>query len=84
MKEFFLKISEHLFVDFKSKCEIVQKIREMPLSAKTVKDRTIKMVENITKQQINPLSAAVAILRQSYPPNIIRYCFIIESGNTPS
>ncbi|XP_061689412.1 uncharacterized protein LOC133507884 isoform X3 [Syngnathoides biaculeatus] len=41
MKESFLKISEHLFADFKNKDEIVQKIREMPLSAKTVKDHTI-------------------------------------------
>lgn len=35
MKQSFLKISEHLLADFKNKHEIVQKIREMPLSAKT-------------------------------------------------
>ena len=33
MKESFIKISEHLFADFKNKSEIVQKIRDMPLSA---------------------------------------------------
>lgn len=44
IKELFLKISEQLFSDFKNKQEIVQKIREMPLSAKTVKD--IKMAAN--------------------------------------
>ena len=58
VKESFLKISEQLFVDFKNKCEIVQKIREMPLSAKTVRDRTIKMAENITKQQIKDINSA--------------------------
>ena len=58
MKETFLKISEHLFADFKNKCEIVQKIREMPFFAKTVKDRTIKMAENITKQQIKDINSA--------------------------
>ena len=58
VKETFLKISEHLFPDFKNKCEIVQKIGEMPLFAKTVKDRTIKMAENITKQQIKDINLA--------------------------
>ena len=58
VKKSSLKISEHLFADFKNKCEIVQKIREMPLSAKTVKDRTIKMAENITKQQIKDINSA--------------------------
>ena len=57
-KESFLKISEHLFAEFKNKCEIVQKIREMPLSVKTVKDKTIKMAENITKQQIKDINSA--------------------------
>uniref|UniRef100_A0A8C9ZDY1 SPIN-DOC-like zinc-finger domain-containing protein n=1 Tax=Sander lucioperca TaxID=283035 RepID=A0A8C9ZDY1_SANLU len=60
MKESFIKISEHLFTDFKNKSEIVQKIRDMPLSAKTVKDRTIKMTEDITRQQIKDINSAVA------------------------
>lgn len=60
IKEPFIKISEHLFADFKNKGEIVQKIREMSLSAKTVKDRTIKMAENITKQQIKDINAPSA------------------------
>ena len=58
VKESFLKISEHLFGDFKNKCEIVPIISEMPLTAKTVKDRTIKMAENITKQQIKDINSA--------------------------
>ncbi|XP_015684326.1 general transcription factor II-I repeat domain-containing protein 2B-like [Protobothrops mucrosquamatus] len=60
IKESFIKISEHLFSDFKNKSEIVQKIRDMPLSAKTVKDRTIKMAENITGQQIKDINSAEA------------------------
>ncbi|XP_059819303.1 general transcription factor II-I repeat domain-containing protein 2-like [Hypanus sabinus] len=60
IKESFIKISEHLFTDFKNKSEIVQKIRDMPLSAKTVKDRTIKMAEDITSQQIEDINSAVA------------------------
>jgi hypothetical protein len=60
LKETFIKISEHLFSDFKNKTEIVQKIKDMPLSAKTVKDRTIKMSENITSQQINDINSAPA------------------------
>ena len=38
----------------------MQKIREMPLSAKSVKDRTIKMAEDITKQQIKDINSAAA------------------------
>ncbi|XP_048357110.1 general transcription factor II-I repeat domain-containing protein 2B-like [Sphaerodactylus townsendi] len=60
IKESFIKISEHLFADFKNKREIVQKIREMPLSARTVKERTIKMAENITKHQVKDINAAAA------------------------
>lgn len=60
IKESFIKISEHLFTDFKNKSEIVQKIGDMPLSAKTVKDGTIKMAENFTRQQIKDISSAVA------------------------
>ncbi|XP_059843836.1 SCAN domain-containing protein 3-like [Hypanus sabinus] len=60
IKESYIKISEHLFTDFKNKSEIVQKIRDMPLSAKTVKDRTIKVAEDITRQQIKDINSAVA------------------------
>ena len=38
----------------------MQKIRDMPLSAKTVKDRTSRMAEDITKQQIKDINFAVA------------------------
>ncbi|XP_028299320.1 general transcription factor II-I repeat domain-containing protein 2A [Gouania willdenowi] len=60
MKESFMKTSEHLFSDFKNKREIIQKIREMPLSAKTVRNRTIKMAENISSKQIVAINSAHA------------------------
>lgn len=46
--ESIIKNPEHLFMDFKNKSEIVHKIEEMLLSAKMVKNRTIKLAENIT------------------------------------
>ncbi len=54
IKELVIKISEHLFSDFKNKSEIIQKIKDMPLSAKTVKDRTIKL------RQITDINSAPA------------------------
>uniref|UniRef100_A0A674PAJ3 General transcription factor II-I repeat domain-containing protein 2A-like n=2 Tax=Takifugu rubripes TaxID=31033 RepID=A0A674PAJ3_TAKRU len=60
IKETFIQISEHLFSDFKNKNEIVQKIKDMPLSAKTVKDRTIKMAANISSKQIDDINSAQA------------------------
>ena len=60
IKNSFIKISEYLFTDFKNKSEIVQKIRDMPLSAKTVQDRTSKMAQDITKQQIKDINSTVA------------------------
>lgn len=60
MKELFINISEHLFADFKNKTEIIQKIKDMPLSAKTVRERAIKMAGNITDQQIKEINLAPA------------------------
>lgn len=40
--------------------KLCRKFKDMPLSAKTVKDRTLKMAENISKQQIQDISLAVA------------------------
>lgn len=60
MEESFIKISEHLFAGFKIKTEIIQKIKDMPLSAKTVKDRAIEMAGNITDQQIKDINSVPA------------------------
>ena len=58
LKETFIKISEHLFSDYKDKNKIIQKIKDMPLSAKTVEDRTIRMANNISSQQISDINSA--------------------------
>ena len=60
MNDSFIKMSEHLFSDFKNKTEIIQKIKDMPLSAKIVKERAIKMANNITDQQIKDINSAPA------------------------
>ncbi|GFX45338.1 SCAN domain-containing protein 3 [Trichonephila clavipes] len=52
IKNCFINASEELFQDFKNKADILKKIKELPLSAKTIKDRTIKMCSNISTQQI--------------------------------
>lgn len=60
IKETFIQISEHLFSDFKNKKEIVQKMKDMPLSAETAEDMTIKMAANISSNQIDDVNAAQA------------------------
>ncbi|XP_023815961.1 general transcription factor II-I repeat domain-containing protein 2 [Oryzias latipes] len=60
LKETFIKISKHLFSDFKNKDEILQKIKDMPLSAKIVQDRSVNMAENVTRQQIEDINSALA------------------------
>ena len=60
MKDSFIKMSKHLFSDSKNKTEIIQKIKDMPLSAKIVKERAIKMANNITDQQIKDINSAPA------------------------
>ena len=61
IKSCFINASEELFRDFKNKEEILKKIKELPLSAKTVKDRTVKMSSNITNQQIEDLKLVSAL-----------------------
>jgi hypothetical protein len=47
--------------------KFLKQIKELPLSAKTVKDRTVKMSSNITNQQIEDLKLVSAS----------RACFVI-------
>ena len=60
LKESFIKISEHLFSEFKNKDEIIPKIKDMPLSAKTVKDRVMRLATHIPSQQIEDINSAPA------------------------
>ncbi|GFV12323.1 SCAN domain-containing protein 3 [Trichonephila clavipes] len=62
IKNSFINASEELFQDFKNKADILKRIKELPLSAKTIKDRTIKMCSNITTQHIEDLKLVSALL----------------------
>ncbi|GFX70422.1 SCAN domain-containing protein 3 [Trichonephila clavipes] len=61
IKNCFINASEELFQDFKNKADILKRIKELPLSAKTMKDRTIKMCSNITTQHIKDLQLVSAL-----------------------
>ncbi|XP_017778372.1 PREDICTED: general transcription factor II-I repeat domain-containing protein 2 isoform X1 [Nicrophorus vespilloides] len=58
LKDCFIKMSEYLFCDFENRSQIITKIKDMPLSAKVVRDRTIRMAEDITIQQVIDLNSA--------------------------
>ena len=61
IKNCFINASTELFGDFKNKEDIIKRIKELPLSAKTIKDRTIKMCSNITTQLIEDLKLVSAL-----------------------
>ncbi len=48
----------HLFREFKNKDEIIKKIKNVPLSAKTLRDRVLKLAQDITNQQIWNINSA--------------------------
>ncbi|XP_035205426.1 zinc finger BED domain-containing protein 5-like [Stegodyphus dumicola] len=55
LKNPFLNCSEHLFNDFANKKQIIERIKEMPLSARTVQRRVEDMAKNIDEQVKNDL-----------------------------
>ncbi|XP_065672029.1 general transcription factor II-I repeat domain-containing protein 2-like [Hydra vulgaris] len=61
IKNCFKNSSEALFRDFKNKADILKRNKEVPLSAKTIEDRTIKMCSNITTQHIEYLKLISAL-----------------------
>ncbi|GBN22635.1 Zinc finger BED domain-containing protein 5 [Araneus ventricosus] len=61
VKDCFIRASEELFRDFKNKAEIMKKIKDFPLSAKTVQDRTAKMSSNVTHMQVKDIQLASAL-----------------------
>ncbi|GFU90205.1 general transcription factor II-I repeat domain-containing protein 2 [Trichonephila clavipes] len=61
IKNCFINASEELSQDFKSKADILKIIKELPLCAKTIKDRTIKMCSNKTTQHIKDLKLVSAL-----------------------
>ncbi|GFW76371.1 uncharacterized protein TNCV_1581501 [Trichonephila clavipes] len=61
VKNCFIRASEELFLDFKSKPEILKKIKYLPLSAKTVQDRIAKMSSNVTYLQVEDIHSALSL-----------------------
>ena len=51
IKEAWLQSSPFLFQDFENREEIIQRIKDMPIARNTVKERILKMGENVTYQQ---------------------------------
>ncbi|GBO12606.1 hypothetical protein AVEN_38440-1 [Araneus ventricosus] len=61
VKDCFIRAAEELFRDFKNKVEIMIKIKDLPLSAKTIQDRTAKMSSNVTHMQVEETQLASAL-----------------------
>uniref|UniRef100_A0A3P8SCE9 HAT C-terminal dimerisation domain-containing protein n=1 Tax=Amphiprion percula TaxID=161767 RepID=A0A3P8SCE9_AMPPE len=57
-KTFMLQVSNELFDDFSGKDKIIKRVKNMPLSAKTVHDRTIMMANQVEETQVKDINAA--------------------------
>ncbi|GFX92653.1 general transcription factor II-I repeat domain-containing protein 2A [Trichonephila clavipes] len=62
LKEAWLACAPSLFDDFDNKDKIIQRIKDVPLSIKTMKDIILKLAENVTNQQKNDFNSAPFIL----------------------
>ncbi|GFX63169.1 DUF4371 domain-containing protein [Trichonephila clavipes] len=51
LKEAWLACAPSLFEDFDNKDKIIQRIKDVHLSINTIKDRILKLAENVTDQQ---------------------------------
>ncbi|CAG4959705.1 unnamed protein product [Colias eurytheme] len=51
LKEAWLACAPSLFADFENKNKIIQRIKDTPLSRNTIKERILKLAENVTEQQ---------------------------------
>ncbi|XP_060864294.1 SCAN domain-containing protein 3-like [Metopolophium dirhodum] len=51
IKDLMLETAPFLFEDFSNKDKIMQRIKDLPITRNTVKDRILKISENITNQQ---------------------------------
>ncbi|GFV56644.1 SCAN domain-containing protein 3 [Trichonephila clavipes] len=58
LKEAWLGCMPSLFDDFDNKDKIIQRIKDVPLSRNTMKDRILKLAENVTDQQKNDINSA--------------------------
>ncbi|GFT88734.1 uncharacterized protein TNCV_905881 [Trichonephila clavipes] len=58
LKEAWLACVPSLFDDFDKKNKIIQRFKDVPLSRNTMKDRILKLAENVTDQQKNDINSA--------------------------
>lgn len=58
-KTFMLDVAKELFSDFSDKDKIIKRIKDMPLSARTVHDRTIMMANQVEETQVKDINAAM-------------------------
>ncbi|GFT90729.1 DUF4371 domain-containing protein [Trichonephila clavipes] len=58
LKEAWLACAPSLFDDFDNKDKIIQRIKDVPLSRNTMKDRILKLAENVTDQQKCDINSA--------------------------
>ncbi|GFY17053.1 DUF4371 domain-containing protein [Trichonephila clavipes] len=58
LKEAWLTCAPSLFDDFDNKDKIIQRIKDVPLSRNTMKDRILKLAENVTDQQKSDINSA--------------------------
>ncbi|KAJ4945074.1 hypothetical protein JOQ06_013612 [Pogonophryne albipinna] len=56
-KTFMLDVANELFDDFPNKDKIIKRIKDMPLSARTVHDRSIMMANQVEETQIKDINA---------------------------
>uniref|UniRef100_A0A3B5B0A8 Uncharacterized protein n=1 Tax=Stegastes partitus TaxID=144197 RepID=A0A3B5B0A8_9TELE len=57
-KTFMLDVANELFDDLPNKDKIIKRIQDMPLSARTVPDRTIMMENQVEEMQVKDINAA--------------------------
>lgn len=60
-KTFMLDVANELFDDFPDKDGIIKRIKDMPLSARTVHDRTIMMANQVEETQIKDINAGTIL-----------------------
>ncbi|GFS63788.1 general transcription factor II-I repeat domain-containing protein 2A [Trichonephila clavipes] len=58
LKVAWLAFEPSLFDDFDNKDKIIQRIKDVPLSRNTMKDRILKLAENVTYQQKSDINSA--------------------------
>uniref|UniRef100_A0A3P9II95 DUF4371 domain-containing protein n=1 Tax=Oryzias latipes TaxID=8090 RepID=A0A3P9II95_ORYLA len=72
-KSFMLDVTNELCANFSDKDKIIKQIKDMPLSARTVHDRTIMMSNQIEETQVKDINASTDVSNLSQFSVIARY-----------